>query len=340
MLRRLPRALARAAPLRAEVAAVQALHSSSRVLPLPDESSLGSRAALVATAFAATSLLSATALAEQAPVATPVAAPKDPADTLKGLASLGDAKEIILYQYEVCPFCNKAREWSRSRRVLCMRRLGSKSPDRGGRTTVAGVPGLPQDPVQGGGSEPADQERNQVERIHQGAPAAAVVAPGASGREAECLPPPPAHPTPAQVPVLVVDGEQLNDSKFIIKALDAKLRSGSGRRNPRLWRPASADAQAEEDKWFRWACLCAPVVAPHIRHTDPRFCRSWVDGRFVHVLTPNIYRTVAEAKQTFNYITDKGNFGFVDRELARWSGVAIMVRATWAGGALTIIAAA
>ena len=54
--------------------------------------------------------------------------------------------------------------------------------------------------------------------------------------------------------------------------------------------------------------------------------RSWVDGRFVHVLTPNIYRTVAEALQTFDYITKTGNFGFVDREVARWSGVTIMVR--------------
>jgi hypothetical protein len=51
-----------------------------------------------------------------------------------------------------------------------------------------------------------------------------------------------------------------------------------------------------------------------------------VDGRFVHVLTPNIYRTLAEALQTFDYITKTGNFGFVDREVARWSGVAIMVR--------------
>jgi hypothetical protein len=173
-----------------------------------------------------------------------------------------------------------------------------------------------------------------VEHIHQGAPAAAVEDHVVVVPEAECPSPPPRPP--AQVPVLVVDGEQLNDSKFIIKALDAKLRAGSGRRNPRLWRAASADAQAEEDKWFRCACWCAE--APHSRDTDPRFCRSWVDGRFVHVLTPNIYRTVAEAKQTFNYITDKGNFGFVDRELARWSGVAIMVRAAWCS--LTIIVAA
>jgi hypothetical protein len=65
--------------------------------------------------------------------------------------------------------------------------------------------------------------------------------------------------------------------------------------------------------------------------------RSWVDGRFVHVLTPNIYRTLSEALQTFDYITKTGNFGFVDRELARWSGVAIMVRAPRAHAARGVV---
>lgn len=126
------------------------------------------------------------------------------------------------------------------------------------------------------------------------------------------------------MPVLVVDGEQLNDSSFIIKALDCKLRASSGRKNARLWRPASADAKAEEEKWFRRACR---FVRDYVDGSDspPWDTCSWVDGRFVHVLTPNIYRTVGEAMQTFNYITEKGNFGFFDRELARWSGVAIMV---------------
>jgi hypothetical protein len=72
---------------------------------------------------------------------------------------------------------------------------------------------------------------------------------------------------------------------------------------------------------------CAAQRCARLRLTRvPPPCRSWVDGRFVHVLTPNIYRTLAEALQTFDYITKTGNFGFVDREVARWSGVAIMVR--------------
>jgi hypothetical protein len=54
------------------------------------------------------------------------------------------------------------------------------------------------------------------------------------------------------VPVLTVDGEQLNDSSFIIKALDAKLRA-TGKKNARLWRPSSGEAKAEEEKWFRHA---------------------------------------------------------------------------------------
>lgn len=46
----------------------------------------------------------------------------------------------------------------------------------------------------------------------------------------------------------------------------------------------------------------------------------------MHVLTPNIYRTLSESLQTFDYITKMGNFGWMDGQLARWSGVAIMAR--------------
>ena len=97
-----------------------------------------------------------------------------------------------------------------------------------------------------------------------------------------------------KVPVLIVDGTQLNDSSFIMKALSAKLPPGRTKK--------SATAIAEEEQWL-----------------------GWVDSRFVHVLTPNIYRTLGESFQTFDYITKTGNFGWMDRQMARWSGVAIMV---------------
>jgi hypothetical protein len=52
----------------------------------------------------------------------------------------------------------------------------------------------------------------------------------------------------------------------------------------------SAAALEEEEKWL-----------------------AWVDGRLVHVLTPNIYRTAGEAVQAFDYITTAGNFSFLER---------------------------
>lgn len=66
----------------------------------------------------------------------------------------------------------------------------------------------------------------------------------------------------AQVPVLVVDGEQLNDSSFIIKALSAKLEPGRGKGKAGK---LTGQAAAEEDEWFRHAhrvlrllCLLPP----------------------------------------------------------------------------------
>ena len=44
---------------------------------------------------------------------------------------------------------------------------------------------------------------------------------------------------------------------------------------------------------------------------------SWVDDRFVHVVTPNIYRTWTEAFKSFDYITERGNFNFFERQAVR-----------------------
>merc|ERR1712046_472969 len=62
-----------------------------------------------------------------------------------------------------------------------------------------------------------------------------------------------------------------------------------------------AKAKDEEDQWLKW-----------------------VDSKLVHYLSPNIYRTSAEAMQAFDYITQEGNFGFWEREAARYAGAGAM----------------
>ena len=52
--------------------------------------------------------------------------------------------------------------------------------------------------------------------------------------------------------------------------------------------------------------------------------RRWVDERLVRVITINIYRTAKESFQTFEYITEHGNFNWFEREGARYVGAAMM----------------
>lgn len=52
--------------------------------------------------------------------------------------------------------------------------------------------------------------------------------------------------------------------------------------------------------------------------------RRWVDDWLVKVITVNIYRNMHESFQTFEYISEAGNFGWVSREAARVVGATLM----------------
>ncbi|CAJ2642924.1 unnamed protein product [Trifolium pratense] len=92
-----------------------------------------------------------------------------------------------------------------------------------------------------------------------------------------------------KVPIVTVDGEQLVDSSDIIDKLIKRIHP-------------DYDLNADEEK--KW--------------------REWVDNHLVHVLSPNIYRTVSEALESFDYITTKGNFSLYERLVAKYGGAAAM----------------
>ena len=115
--------------------------------------------------------------------------------------------------------------------------------------------------------------------------------------------------------MLVIDGEQLNDSSKIVQTLSNLIRA----ENKKLgWGRSAAPSSSptfsspEEEKWFK----CAPrrplnrparalSLAAHLHSSmegEVAWCR-WVDDRFVHVLTPNLYRTPTEALHSFDYMT-------------------------------------
>ncbi|KAK1371076.1 Prostaglandin E synthase 2 [Heracleum sosnowskyi] len=96
-----------------------------------------------------------------------------------------------------------------------------------------------------------------------------------------------------KVPILMVDGQQMNDSSAIIDKLDSMINSEK-----------SAKEVPDNDEEKQW--------------------RSWVDNHLVHMLSPNIYRTTSEALESFDYITSNGNFSFTEKYTVKYAGAAAM----------------
>jgi microsomal prostaglandin-E synthase 2 len=97
-----------------------------------------------------------------------------------------------------------------------------------------------------------------------------------------------------KVPILMVDGEQLNDSSAIIDKLADRFSL----------KKQSKGAPAEDDEETKW--------------------RKWVDNHLVHMLSPNMYRNTSEALEAFDYITSNGNFSTYEKYSVKYAGAAAM----------------
>lgn len=145
-------------------------------------------------------------------------------------------KEVVMYQYEACPFCNKVRAFLDYHDI----------PYR-----VVEV-------------NPMNKKELQWSEYKK-------------------------------VPVLMVDGQQMNDSTVIISTLNERINPDAG------GGIATSKAMEEQEMW-----------------------RRWVDEHLVHVLSPNIYRSPSEALESFEYITTHGNFTTMERLMAKYAGATAM----------------
>lgn len=89
-----------------------------------------------------------------------------------------------------------------------------------------------------------------------------------------------------KVPIIIVEGQQINDSSLIISSFSQVL----GRK--------------QTDDEMKW--------------------REWVDKKFVHVLAPNIYRSPTEAAEAFDYISEQNQFGALQKYTAKYAGSTVM----------------
>lgn len=121
-----------------------------------------------------------------------------------------------------------------------------------------------------------------------------------------------------KVPVVLLDGsEQVNNSSTIISRLAAEIRASES---------SKGGSSPGATSWFfgKKSASQGGAKAGGVPEQEVEDWRRWVDERLVKVITVNIYRSAREAFQTFDYITEHGNFGWVQREAARVVGATMM----------------
>jgi microsomal prostaglandin-E synthase 2 len=115
-----------------------------------------------------------------------------------------------------------------------------------------------------------------------------------------------------KVPILTIDGEQINDSSVIIDRLYNEVQE---------LKKKEAAQSGKKSSWFSLSSSSSSSSSSSGSQSpaeeEEAKWRRWVDEHFVRVVTVNIYRNARESMQTFDYITEHGNFSWWNRQSAR-----------------------
>lgn len=127
--------------------------------------------------------------------------------------------------------------------------------------------------------------------------------------------------------------QQLNDSSVIISALKTYLVSGQPLEDIITYYPPmkAVNDQGKEVTEFcnkYWLMLdekeAQRMYGGKEARTEEMKWRQWADDWLVHLISPNVYRTPAEALASFDYIVREGKFGAVEGAVAKYMGAAAM----------------
>ncbi|XP_066499925.1 prostaglandin E synthase 2 isoform X2 [Hoplias malabaricus] len=137
-----------------------------------------------------------------------------------------------------------------------------------------------------------------------------------------------------KVPILMVDGTQLNDSSVIISALMTYLISKEKTIPQILACYPEMKAKNESGKEVTefcnkyWVMVNDAESGRLYQEKDSRKeeiqWRKWADDWLVHLISPNVYRTPHEALASFDYIVREGKFGRFEGFFAKYVGAAAM----------------
>uniref|UniRef100_A0A803LIY4 GST N-terminal domain-containing protein n=1 Tax=Chenopodium quinoa TaxID=63459 RepID=A0A803LIY4_CHEQI len=192
-------------------------------------------------------------------------------------------KDVVLYQYEACPFCNKVKAcWKLKGKIARPPQLGA------GHNEPLVLTGLADTLMLACCSSTMAVVISIVKSFldYYNIPYKVVEVNPIGKKEIKWS-------DYKKVPILTVDGEQMIESSEIIQSLYKKIHPEGS--------TGSSTSTEEEKKWL-----------------------GWVDSHLVHVLSPNIYRSAGEALESFDYIATHGNFGFMEKMVAKYAGATAM----------------
>jgi len=138
-------------------------------------------------------------------------------------------------------------------------------------------------------------------------------------------------PNYRKVPILLIDDAQVNDSSVIVSVLRSQaVQPGKSVDELLRYYPA-VESKNEKGKPVtefqnRYRVMYGEDVPKETREQiiEESKWRKWVDDRYVHMMSPNIYRTMGEAFQAFEYISRVGNFSRMETVLAQYVGAVAM----------------
>ncbi|GIL61952.1 hypothetical protein Vafri_16311 [Volvox africanus] len=207
--------------------------------------------------------------------------------------------KIILYQYEVCPYCCKVRAFLDFYKLpYTVIEVNPLTKGELKWSTYKKVPVVKlDDEIVADSSAIMSRLVTDVLAARPAAPPPAPPAPAAAVAASPASPTPTAKRSSSWWPFgsgsgTLDVGSGAKDQTAAAAAVTVAAPSPS---------PSPVDALAEEVRW-----------------------RKWVDDKLVKVLTANIYRNWDESVETFKYITEQTSWSWGAREVARWAGAVMM----------------
>lgn len=144
-----------------------------------------------------------------------------------------------------------------------------------------------------------------------------------------------------KVPIVLIDGVgengflQLNESSVIVSVLESWRQDQ--RESLEKLLQCYVCIESEErgkkvyefpNKYFIMFMDKTNLPTTPEERQEERKWRKWTDDHLVHMLSPNVYRTLSEALQAFNYFSEVGdwekNFSTIERFVVIYTGAAVM----------------